>query len=277
MRWKSAKVACAASAIASRRAGTHYSYSYAYNTNAHRSAEVGGDGGGTGKFAQRIEGQRLHEAHQRRQGGKSFLQQLHTARAAGEHGILRMEDNTVYSCRTCRNAFTRLKLLLYSCISQTAPIQTGHHKGFLPDIILLTLVYATINNIGESFESYQEFLPLYNSQCPHLNVLNFPPVGWVFRRFRCVQIFFKLRYRCGNRIKSFRSSFSIAPLYDNSDGCHHSYNYGYTVDPMLQHLGTQLKHMKSFILTAYVPSHIKLLIGWMMPGRFRRIHPPPRH
>ena len=39
MRWKSAKVTCAASAIASRRVGTQHPYSYAFKTNAHREAQ----------------------------------------------------------------------------------------------------------------------------------------------------------------------------------------------------------------------------------------------
>ena len=93
-----AKVTCATSAIGPRRQYNPHPYSTCWEPkslqlrlqdNAHRSAEVGGNGEEVGNAVQRT-GHRLHEAHQRRQrGGIICATAGHTASSvttAGEGG-----------------------------------------------------------------------------------------------------------------------------------------------------------------------------------------------
>ena len=54
-------------------------------------------------------------------------------------------------------------------------------------------------NIGDvehnPFNPMKSFCPY--SQCSHLNVLDFPPVGGIFRRFKSVSIFLNNVSICG--------------------------------------------------------------------------------
>ena len=77
-----ANVTCVASATASRRIGNHNPYSYAYKTTQTKAQRSLGTARKWAMLVKRTEGHRLHEALQRRQRRRSFLQkqQLDTQR-----------------------------------------------------------------------------------------------------------------------------------------------------------------------------------------------------